>query len=845
MIKKSILLAAGALMATGAFAATLSPQEALQRVSTTPEGKKMAKSSVQPSLTFTAVDKRGEATMYVFNKADNGGFMLLSADDIAFPMLGYTDAGAFDPANIPAEMQYWMDEYSRQIEFARARGVKASARRNYPAEWEYVAPLCKTQWDQGEPYNNDCPTSIGIHLPTGCVATAMAQIMKYHNYPEMGRGSINYSCMTLGQTLSMSFDQQPFEWNKMLNSYTKGNYSEEEGQAVSYLMKACGYASQMQYASGASGTSSQQAGVGMVTYFNYDKNIKCSERMEFTDSEWAELVYNQIKNVGPALYSGQADAGGHAFVVDGYDGNGYFHINWGWSGMCNGFYLLTALNPTEQGTGGYMGGYNFDQSLLYDIKRPANPDDNQPSFNGYLSIHGTVNATMSGSQMSFTLKEWTVKTNNGVFPGCYANTSLNAVSCDFGIEIVNADGSGTPVYVKSITRAIPIGSFYTSPNLTPTAKFDELLPNGRYKVSLVYCKANTWYHFRHPVGMYDYVYVTKEGTKYTVENLSPASLEISNARITTPLYYSSPCQVEITFSNPSDQEILQVVVPTLSVNGVVNYEGDLQMISLAPGEQATKSLTYTFNRVNNGQVPSSAKPVEFTLGVSDTNRNINFGTFGTYQMYRASGSPRVSVDHYTITNAMEETQKDYGMLYGIENYSYIMTELAFNVSGTNAFLASPITASVYEFDPETLAIGNLVFEKNYKDYAYYKSGQSGTMHTALNVSDYCTPAKTYVVKTYYLDGGNRKEIGTLYFAADSGVDGIISDGGKLNLIYSGNTVKASSERGMSSITVFDVKGAQVASTSGDSLDISALAGGIYIIRATDKAGESKIVKIVK
>ena len=835
MIKKSILLAAGALLASGAFAASLSPQEALQRATSSPEGRKLAKASAQPVLAYTAVDKAGDAALYVFNHNDNGGFLLLSADDLAFPILGYTDAGAFDPANIPADMQYWMGEYARQIEYARAKGVKTNTKLNYPSTWNYIAPLCKTQWDQGEPFNDDCPTQIGQHLPTGCVATAMAQIMKYHQWPEIGRGSISYTWTNTKNT--MSFDQQPFDWNNMLDVYSNGKYTQTQAKAVAYLMKACGYASQMQYASGASGTSSQQAGVGMVTYFNYDKGIKTSDRCDFTDSQWAGIVYEQISTVGPALYSGASDEGGHAFVVDGYDGNGYFHINWGWSGLCNGYYLLTALNPTQQGTGGYMGGYNYDQSLIYDIKKPANPNNNEPDFNGVLSLRGNLKATMSGAQMSFTLNEWKAP--------AYANTSFANVSATFGIEIQNVDG-GNPTYVESsLVRSIPIGAYYSSPNTTPTAKFNEMLPNGKYKVTLVYKKGSTWYHFNHPVGFYDYVYVTKEGTKYTVENLAAPSFEITRARINSPLYYGCPCQIEISFRNPSDQEILEMVIPTLSLNGKVNYESDCQMISLAPGETVTKYLTYTFNRVNNGSVPSSAKPLEFTLGVKDANRGIDFGTFGTYTMYRASGNPKVSLTDFAITNALEVNETGYGTLYGIENYHYVPIELSINVTGTNSILASPITASVYEFDPATLEVGNLVYEKDFEDYVYITSGNSGSMRTVLNIFDYCNPANTYCLRTYYLNGTTRNEIGTIYFAADSGVDAVGSGNGLLNVAYFGNTVTATSESGIASIAVFDVKGARVASTSGSVLDISGLSKGVYIIRATDAAGQSKVVKIAK
>ena len=844
MLKKNLILAAGMLFATGAFAATLTPQQALDRAASTPEGKKSLKSNVQPTLAYTAKTVSGEAAVYVFNQAANGGIVLLSADDIALPVLGYTDAGSFDPANIPPQMAYWMDSYASQIEYAKKNGMKSKARQEAPSNWTAIAPMLTTQWDQGTPFNNQTPTSGNTHMPTGCVATAMAQIMNYWKYPETGRGSVSYTSGS--NRLSMSFNRENFDWANMIDNYIPGMYNETQANAVSYLMKACGFGSKMQYAPGGSGTQTMDAGAALVNYFYYDKSVNSVDRLVMTDDEWTAFVYDQLKNVGPAMYSGTASGGGHAWVVDGYDGNGYFHMNWGWGGTCNGYYLLTAMNPTVQGTGGFYGGYNFGQGLLYNIRKPAKDSDmsdGNMSWQGSLTMYGNLNATNNGNVITFTLA-------NNTEPGYY-NVSMGPVNTVFGFE-AQPVGGGEITYTQcsspSNLSQLKSGAYYPASTVKPVARFNNDLPDGEYKVTLVYkngSTSTTWNHFEKAVGYNDYVIIKKIGKSYAVVNVSPAQFNITDAKIITPLYYNNPCQFELTFDNPTDFDLTQMVVPTLLIDGKVNYESDSQLVAVPAHSKLTQKMTYTFTRVDGGKTPSTASPVEFQFSISDTNSGQNYGTFGNYTMYRSSTNMKLNVENLEITNAGESNAAPYGTVFGIDDYRDIAISLTLEMTSNNSFLAAPLTASVYKFDTETRRNGALVYEKDFPNYIYLSSGNKVTEKVSLNMSQNYNIADTYAVVISYTAGTSRSTIGTLYFAASSGVDDIISDAGNLSVAYDGRTINATSEAGIANITIMNAGGMIVASHNAASVSTANLSNGIYIVRATDRKGNTRTLKIRK
>ena len=220
-----------------------------------------------------------------------------------------------------------------------------------------VAPLCKSLWSQSKPFNNLCPTtSKGKAYPTGCVATALSQIMYFHKYPVHGKGSHQYSFTPAtgdGRLLSWDFENSTFDWANMIDDYSK-DYTDEQANAVANLMAAVGVSVDMQYTEAGSGAMSREARYGLINYFGYNANINWMNRSFYSAKEWMRFIYTELNQNRPIYYTGDdTRSGGHAFVLDGYDEQGLVHINWGWGpNGDNGFYDIALLNPA---------GYQFSE----------------------------------------------------------------------------------------------------------------------------------------------------------------------------------------------------------------------------------------------------------------------------------------------------------------------------------------------------------------------------------------------------------------------------------------------------------------------------------------------------
>ena len=265
------LIALG-LCCFGATASQLTPEEALGRL-TTASGivHKIPAAKLQLAYTATSGDIN---QFYVFNSADNTGYSIVAADDCVPALLGYSDSGNFDYADMPDNMKAWLESYQEQIDWAIANGVNAPATESRAIRPE-IAPLIKTQWDQSAPYNNLCPDyAENVKSASGCVATAMAQIMKYHEWPVKGKGSNSYNCYNTAigvnfGTLSMNFANTTFDWANMTDRYTSSSTA-AQNDAVATLMYACGISVNMMYGP-SSGAQSIKASEAFINYFDYDK----------------------------------------------------------------------------------------------------------------------------------------------------------------------------------------------------------------------------------------------------------------------------------------------------------------------------------------------------------------------------------------------------------------------------------------------------------------------------------------------------------------------------------------------------------------------------------------------
>ena len=316
---------------------------------------------IQPQLEAV----REVSGLYVFNVSQKGGFVVVSNDDRTLPVLGYSDSGSIDPDNMPSNMRAWLQGYADEIAWLDQNNITTTytARRVGEHPTTAIPELLKTTWDQGYPYNGYCPND----AVTGCVATAMAQVMNYHKWPTGTTVEIPaYGTLPkLGTTT--------FDWANMITNYS-GSYTPTQAMAVAKLMQYCGWAVQMQYG-GSSNARVSDVANALITYFGYKETTQYVNRSHYSYANWTDLIYHELEEGRPVVYGGQAIDNGHAFVCDGYkyDGGDLFHINWGWNGGGNGYFVLSVLNPSEQGIGGSASNsaYTFGQDAVIGIQKPA------------------------------------------------------------------------------------------------------------------------------------------------------------------------------------------------------------------------------------------------------------------------------------------------------------------------------------------------------------------------------------------------------------------------------------------------------------------------------------------
>lgn len=308
-----------------------------------------------------------QQSYYVFPNANSKGFTIVSGDDRLPEIVGYSSQGSYDENNLPEGFISFMKAYQNlynKVNLGDAEALKNLAEikawRNKKnasaASTSAVAPLLgNIEWDQTSPYNNMCPKYDSVHVAaTGCVATAMAQVMAYYKYPKQLKADIpGYVNRWNGIPMeipTITQEEGVYDWNNMLPKYNKeANATQQQKDAVAKLMYHCGAAVQMNYGpeSAASVSASK-----LAKYFGYDADLMMDlNRSTFTLDKWMQIIDTELAAGRPVLYSGQASDGGHQFICDGKDGEGLYHINWGWSGSQNGYFDLSLLNPEKGGTG--------------------------------------------------------------------------------------------------------------------------------------------------------------------------------------------------------------------------------------------------------------------------------------------------------------------------------------------------------------------------------------------------------------------------------------------------------------------------------------------------------------
>jgi hypothetical protein len=429
------------------------------------------------NLAHQALLKNGQTAYYIFSN-EAGGFVIISGDERTEDVLGYSSEGVFDADNMPENMKGWLDEYATQIAYIQEHGLSSPSIRkiqSYPS----IAPMLTTTWSQYSPYNDECPDFFGQgKCITGCGATAMAQLMYYHREKSVTETLATIPAYTT-QSYNINVDAipagSPIDWDNMLDSYN-GSEAPAEELAVSNLMKYCGASVKMDYSMYWSSSSNDEICLALKAFFNYNYSTAWEYRDNYpTDEEWDNLIYKELTNNRPVMYNGESDNGGHFFICDGYDGNGYYHINWGWGGSCDGYFLLSTLDPSKpyQNHPGISSGYNRSQSALIN----AAPRDVIPSGDGIVFADARVKLLClqnwdTNDDGDFSMEEVAAVTELGaVFQWQKSISSFDELQFFTGLTYIDSyaffgSSSLTSVTLPASVKGIGWGAFMDCRGLT-------------------------------------------------------------------------------------------------------------------------------------------------------------------------------------------------------------------------------------------------------------------------------------------------------------------------------------------------------------------------------------------
>ena len=428
-------------------------------------------------LAYKSVSASGSNTVYYYVFNADHGFVIVAGDDQATPIIGYSDEATFNGKDIPIHVTEWLNGYSTQIKYIVENNIAATPEISgkwsdlingssaaAPNQTSTGTPLLKTTWDQLPYYNDLCPydNNSQRHAVTGCVATAMAQVMKFYEWPATGIGHHSYSDPVYG-TQAANFDGTNYQWASMPNSLSGAN------TLVATAMYQCGVSVNMSYGVGESDAyvlASQSpvpfcAENALKTYFAYDKTLHGVLRSNYSDAAWINAMESEIDAGRPVIYTGTGSGGGHCFVCDGYrSADNFLHFNWGWGQLYNGYYSINSLNPGTAGTGSGSGTFNSNEQAIIGIK----PSIALQSYNIGLNRNLSLFSSSIQYQDSFSLTTSFINllSNSHDFTGNYAIEIFDSVG-----NLIDSVVSATSTLTKGSTSGTIKFSYPGSPFLLP------------------------------------------------------------------------------------------------------------------------------------------------------------------------------------------------------------------------------------------------------------------------------------------------------------------------------------------------------------------------------------------
>ena len=614
-MKKTLFLASLLLAAT-AIAAPVTQNQAQQKASAFLSERNPGRAIQLTPVSTPRLNASGATpSFYIFNTVGNKGYVIASGDDRTTPILGYTDSGSFDPSKMPANMRAWLENYEQQIQALDMMGITETydATLNVKPTRNSISPMITSHWDQGAPYWEQCPVFMDLDANgdtiremsyTGCVATSMAQVMNYYKYPLICTQTIpSYQMTYYWNEDYYVADTDPlppiyFDWDNMKDNYT-GAETQAEKDAVAWLMLYAGCAAHMNYGVNASSTSDPYIPTAFNEYFNYD--AKLVYRSDYEQDGWEEMIYQELFAGRPIIYNGRSGTGGgHSFVCDGYAYGDYYHINWGWGGLGDGYFVLSVLNPYAGGGVASVTsaeGYNIDQTAIIGIT---------PGYTGYapevdhrLTVY---NMYYTGARTFYRSDDGSFKLTKSRYIKVTAEDHIDdGTKYLRGIALYDSNDN----YIEMIAQTY-YGTSYLSitdcwpPNQsTTTYPFGKNLANGTYKIVPVCCVqgSNDW----KPMidGDRYYIEATINGETITFVDHPIINLQSMNFEFTGGEKVGTSEQCHVTVKNNGDRFSgkLYLYVSNEQLDEYSQYTSVVEAEIPAGG---TKVVTFNFTPQNAG-----------------------------------------------------------------------------------------------------------------------------------------------------------------------------------------------------------------------------------------------------
>ena len=638
-MEKNLLLLLTLLMAIPVCAEPITRQQARQQAEIFLQGR----GTVIVRDAACSTGRKAPASMqpfYVFNVANDGGFVIVAGDDSVDPIIGYATQGRFDDGDIPENFRAWLEQTAAEIDFIANSPLVASAESAAKEAVEAVSvhrkisPLILTSWYQGNTdnvYNAHLPLVHGQRPCAGCVPTAGAQLMYYYHrdLPKVTQSVPGYSLIdsdgidySHGANTSNDLPAIEFQWDKMKMRYSKDDPDADAVSAVADLMLYCGYAAHVNYdtsENGGSSASSYELARGLSAYFGFNPDSwRSVTRSHHSIREWDELIYNELANSRPIIYSGSYDNSGHAFICDGYDGEGMYHFNWGWGGSYNGYFKLQVTNPYGESSIQRMG-YIDDNYCIIGLQPNSWPDINYSDTEDKWEITEIDGIVATASNVTVNNKTVTMR---------LSNANEEAYAFGFGIGELNSDGTIAPIDTsKEYYKRTTLEKGYGFPNVS----FDFSsynLSDGIHKlvpISLVNGESE-WRRCK-PGELYIEVEVVNgkmmQIIAHPIENLEINEFDLANDG--TP-GYSQAVNLSITNKGDNLEKSLYLYVGTASDRG--KWAG-WQNIKIASGNNKRYKISignldagsYTLRLFNsyNGDVILAEKNITIASDLKATN----------------------------------------------------------------------------------------------------------------------------------------------------------------------------------------------------------------------------------